>query len=589
MDATTVVQDSDSLLDKLLRKRAGYAEELTWHRFLLDSYAGTGGFQGRVRLPFASFWGWAADAYAESSSTSIKELLATEQKLVTYLDRYPREDMEKFTRRHSCSQYVNLVEPVIDVRLSYLNRKAFTYEGAEDLFEGDDAWSDNVGAGRSWEVMQKSVVRPRVALLGWMPMLVDAPAVADAEVVSVAQARELGVRAQLTPLFPADLWDWSCNDDGSFAWAKVGRTYHERETPFDAGRRVTEVSVWYPDRVDRWRIIQTLDAKGAVTKPDVHHDGSRTHNFGRVPLVIYRARPSMDDDHVTGLSMVASVAPLGRKLFNYLSELDEHLRSSTFAMLQVPVKDSNKVGEVVGGSSNALPVHPDSSRDFKWISPDGSVADVYENRIKAVISEARKVARMEFISGNPTAAPQSGVSQAYEFEATNRAIADFAGNLALAEQATLQLVAIPEGISEEDAAAIRVTPPTTFDVEQMGKSLEEAMVAQTLGLGSTAMGELKKRVARQLLPNLDEDVAATIDDEIDAAQVEAEQAAAAMEEAQLEATRNPPAPGEEPDDDEEDGDPPAPKPGQRAAPPARAAARPGARTARKRPGKPGTT
>jgi hypothetical protein len=247
--------------------------------------------------------------------------------------------------------------------------------------------------------------------------------------------------------------------------------------------------------------------------------------------------------------MIAALVPIARRLFNLDSEMDEHLRQSVFAFLQVPTSQTlgaNDDAELVIGSGNALPIPLDSSKDYKWISPDSSVATTLAERGAALREDIYRIGRTEFTKGAGSDA--SGVSRAFEFETTNRAIADFANSVARSDERLLRLAAIATGdappTDTEKLKSIRTTAPSKFDVEEMAKELEESISAITgVKVGPTASGEIRKRVVRKMLPNLDPEKLEEIDQEIDdLGDEEASMAAmdGEMAQAMLDQAKNPP-------------------------------------------------
>jgi hypothetical protein len=556
---------TQQIIESLRSTREGYEDETTYHRFLLDSYAGTGGFAGRVRQPFAGFWGAGAEMYSRTSMEL--STIRSEADIDTYLDRHPREELPKFKKRMDVAHYPNYVEPIVDIRLSYLTRKPSTRIGFDRLFTIDTpkpepvapaqvdpkskpqpvalpvptttaqrspeskrehAWADDIGNGMTWDRYLRDVIYLRAALLGWTPVLINAPVSAPG--LSVMQAKENGLRARAHALFPANLRDYALDDRGQWLWAKLATRVWRRPTPFSDSVCVERYEVWYPERVDVYEIAKDKDGRDILQNVRSHE-----HGFGRVPLVIFRAKPTPDDS-VVGLSMVGSVAQESRRLFNYVSELDEHLRSSTFAFLQVPVKDTTKKSKWVLGSGNALPVPHDASQGYAWIAPGPEVAEVYEKRIATTVQEIHRMGRTEYTASGE-AKTSSGVARAFSFENTNRAIADTARCYAEAEQEVLRIVSKYEGATDEEADDGRVTPPTKFDVEEMARELDDALKAVSLALPAAALAALKKRITRLLLPNLNEEEMQEIDDQIDAAEVEREQAAIEQEELDREAAR----------------------------------------------------
>ncbi len=501
--------ERDELLKGLLKKRDGYEADLIWEKFLLDAYAGTGGFQGKVRLPLAGFWGAGAGIY----NRGWLDNAADESEIDTYLDRFPREDIAKFERRAAMAHYTNPVEPIVDIRLSYLHRRAPTYVKAERV----DAFRANAdGQGRSWDALLHDTIHVRAEVLGWCPVLFDMPSAGP--VASRAEALERGIAPYAVPLFPGQVYDWAF-ERGTLKWAKIGTWFEERADALGPVTKVHEVAIWYRDRVETYEIV-----KGENARDEVRASAVRPHPWGEVPLRSCVHKPSQLP--LRGLSQIGSVAKLAKRQFNYLSELDEHLRSSTFALLQVPTNDPDKIGTVLGGAGNALPIRHDSSVEYKFLNPDTSIPAVYEARIAATDKAIERNAKTGY-SANESKQVQSGISKAFSFENMNRSLADTAKHQAAFDQSCLRLVARMDGASDDEVGAIIVSPQTRFDVEELAAELENALAARSLPIGPTAVAEMTKRLVRQLLPNLDPDKLAKIDAEVDQLALEAEQAAAA--------------------------------------------------------------
>lgn len=489
----------EDLIKALEATHATYYQELQWHKLLLDAYAGTGGFRGAVTSDASGYWGPASEAYSNSS------LITPEAQVLrdTYLDRYPREDEPKYKRRIDTSHYRNTCEPIVDQKLSYLARKKHQIDGVQGNAVG--AWMEDVdGMGTTAEALLRTVIRPRRAVLGWCPLMFDFSAPVP-EGVSSAQAAEMGVRLNAIPLFPAHMLDWQATTMGRFEWAKVCIPRRHRPS-FDAPcMRIRDFIVWYPDRVEKYTVVGDGKEAKFYDEPTVS-----PNPFGQVPIVSFREKP-VADDPVRGVSVLWNIAPVAKRRFNVDSELDEFLRSSVFAMLQVPTEAPDKLGELIGGAGNALPIHPDSRQSYAWLTPGTDVSEVLKSRADDLDSDMWRNARMENQRGT-TASATSGVSRAYEFESTNRAIADTAAAEGMDMQAALRMVAVPLGV---DPSGIRVTPPTRFDVEETARDIDDATAAIALDLGPTATAEIKRAIAEKLLQNVSDEKREAIRAEIE--------------------------------------------------------------------------
>jgi hypothetical protein len=496
-----------TLVERLRSTRDGHAERIEAERLYLDAYAGTGGFQGRAHLPTSSFWGWAADAYSSQPETRLDQRYDRD----TYLDRHPREDAKKFERRRQVVHYENHVAACVDIPLSYLRRKPLTRTGVSPAV---DAWmTDADGCETTWHDLLMSTILLRGAVTGACPVFFDMPPAVAPEGGERTRAQDLaeGRTVRAIPLFGCNVLDWAEDDRGRFSWAKIA--WERRLQPDALGEAVceTEVRILYPDRIELYRIRKDAEGREQATGPETY-----ANPFGEVPLVVFRPK-KLGDDPVHGIALVHDIASEARRLFNLHSELDEHIRGSVFAFLQYPTKGGKEKGEITIGAGSALAIDPESKIPFAWIAPPESVAKTLEERITKTIGAIYAMARLAFSQGQAVTAAASGLSRAYEFESTNRAIADTALTLASFDQAALDLVAhLVDPAYETNDEEIRTTAAKSFDVEELDKELATLETAARNRLGPTTMAELRKRTARQLLPNITKDLETRIDEEIDA-------------------------------------------------------------------------
>jgi hypothetical protein len=489
---------SDSLRDKLLRTRAGYLEEQKYHRFLLDSYAGSGGFRGRIKQ---------CDHELGSAATCYPIVHDT------YLDRYPREDSEKFNRRIEVATYLNFVEALTDLKIAFMLAKPFSVENLPDSVR---EWRRNVdGQGTTLERMRQRVTL-RSAVVGWCPTVVEMPDVPEGT-VTAAQARAVGVTGpKLVPLFPANLTEWE-SEDASFVWAKVKTDHVTRPDPLGDERRFSRVTLWTSDSFAVYEIPSEGNGEPTLTKQG-------QNRLGQVPITICRQKEAQDS-HIIGLPMHGQVALVSRRLFNLCSELDENLRSHAFPILVLarPISqvtgDTEEEDDLTIGTENALELDQTASRQHYFLAPPADIAASFETRIEATIREIYRMARTEHVRPSGVA-DATGIARRYAFAATNAAIASFAANVAIWEEDTYRLVAKALNVPEAQIDKIRVIAPTDFDVEDLDAEIKQALDALTAELGNTAGKAIKMRLVQQLLPNVEDDTLATIEEELDQQAVE---------------------------------------------------------------------
>jgi hypothetical protein len=452
-----------------------------------------------VKAPAVSSLGWAAEAYSSGA------LVAAGYKgdCESYLDRYPREDDAKFARRKQVAHYLNYCEAILDILVSYVLKREMVRDGTPPAII---EWQLDVdGQGTRWDDLLDDVVKPRAALLGWTPLLFDQAAVQVG--LTRMQTNAQGVRPQAIPLFPANLLDWGLADDGSFAWVKLRIIYYRQPNPLGPRAKEEHYIIWTPADVSVYVVTKQDSGEERVSGPE-----TRAHEFGVVPIAIWRHKPS-PEDRVRGMGMVDAVAVLCRRLFNLVSELDEHLRQQVFALLQVPYVGSEPPSEIVAGTDNAVGLPADSKHEYKWIAPPESVAGTYETRIENTIKEIYRIARVEY--DRATAAVSSGIAKAYDFEKTNRRLGDFAKQLARAEKQSYVILGRVLGVSQQSIEQATVTAPTDFRVEDLATDIKNAIDAVTIQLTPTAEMWIKKRVIEKMLPNLPSDEEAEIMSELE--------------------------------------------------------------------------
>lgn len=510
---------TDELIADLERKRPGYEAERVWHKFLMDSYLGTGGFSGAVKQPIAGHWGPAAEMYSSNALGGVDVL-------DTYLDRYPREDASKFRSRVQGTQYDNYNEALTDTKLSYVLRKEFEPRNIPDVIR---EWRQDVdGRGTTWTDLRGNNALV-AAVLGWRPMLIDARAMprdekGNALILNAAQARDAGMRPYPVPLFPANLLDYILDDVGQFTYVKLCTTSQRKASWRGERETVTHYTIWTPTHFEKYEVTEGKGGKTAVLVDE------GPHTFGLVPLVIYQHKAGPEDP-VLALPMHANVAQASRAHLNRMSEFNEHLRGQVFALLVVASKGGQLSEDLTVGTDNALPIDTESRQPHAFIAPPGTVADTYEKRLESIVREMYRVARVEYT--RPTGGISSGEAHAYEFAQTNAALADFAKQLARAEDDVDFFVGRYYGVPDDELQAASNVPPDTFDIENLTADIKDAFDIIAGNVGPTATKLLKLRLIDQAFPRLDADTRKTIEAELDDedAQDAADEAAAAEAEA----------------------------------------------------------
>ncbi len=493
----------DELVKKLRAARGGFTRELEWHQLAMDSYTGQGGYGGRIQQPREAFLGWAAEVYSrrfleqyiDEADPRYQGKMASDR--YSYLDRYPREEQDKYDRRKELAHYQNHVQGIFDVLMGYIFEQEPTYDGVGAKTK---AWMER----SRWSERRQAFLR-RACLLGWMPALVDLP---NAAPKTAAERLE----PTLLALFPANLLDFAATstDDGDgigtrFDWAKLRTDHISRKTPLDDPTEVEEYGLWFPDHVDRYEVVKRADRSQSVNGPE-----RVDHPFSTVPIVIWSCKLGVEGDEALGLGLVDAAISEARRHFNLLSELDEMLRSGVFPMLQIPYHGDTPPTELTIGNGNGLPLHNLCTHEYKHVEPAGASAETYENRLESTVAEMYRTQNVSRDTNEGRV--ESGVARAYSFERTNITLKNITKQCARGESDTLRLVAAAFG---EREAEIKVTPPTEFRITELLDELANLEAAARAQIPRTALKLVKRRVVRKMVPNLTEDEAKVIDSELD--------------------------------------------------------------------------
>lgn len=476
---------ADDLLQSLERTRSGYAVECDHGLFLLDSFTGGGGYQGTIRQPEAGWWGAAASRYSPWRNVE------TYPRPRCYLDRYPREDWAKYDERRARAVLWNFIGPLTELKTSFALSTPPNYLGQPAALAH---WRENVdGGGSAWEEIRPAVALA-AAIFGWCPVVVDMEPTIEGESLAQARARGAG-RPCVVPLTPANLVDYAL-DGASFRWAKI-RTDHTAGAWDGEASSVTSYRIWTRSSVERFDV----DASGSVTS-----HGIAPHPFGQVPIAVFRYAP-VPGEFVRGLPMHAGPARAQRRLYNLLSELDEHMRSQVFAQLVIACKGGIG-GELAIGTDNAIALDPDSRQEHYYLSPPAGVAAVYERRIESTIDHGiYRAARAEFSK------PVITEAGTHRFDLAERSGGDFAGELARGERWMDAIAWAGLGGRPEELNGYSVTPAADQDAD-IASAIATTMQGLALKLGDTMSARLRMRLAQRLDPKMTPDVRAQVEREI---------------------------------------------------------------------------
>lgn len=423
----------------------------TWWKLVRESYEHGERFRACLET----------DTTAEGEASYTGSLYATR---ATYLQRFPRENLDVFRRRLRSSTYENHVAPVVDVYHGHLTRRE--PQRSSDLAAVSAWWASADASGRGVQPFMSDGIR-QAQLDGWAACLFDRPRgdVARAEARTVAQW-----------LSPDEVRDWQFGADGRLDWALLRSDRVERDPVTGEKSEVYDCTLW--TRREWARVV--LREEGERYAAELV-DGAE-HGLGRVPLaVLYWQRP-LTAGRLYGVSQVNDVVPLNLALFNRRSELTHHLRSAVFALLCVQSDDESVFSSLKVGTHNGIRYATGTNAPH-FIAPPADVAATLAAEcidLRSAIYVAAKVERPRAESSGDT---RSGVARAYDFAATEASLLSAVANLEAFEREAASIVALwdaapiadPAGVLASVADRVRVEYPSSFDAAGLARDLTAAL------------------------------------------------------------------------------------------------------------------
>lgn len=399
----------------------------------------------------------------------------------TYLVQHKRELADNFAARQLIAHYLNYVASVVNSHVDPVFRKE-----AQRDWEGQGAemwqkfYDDADCSGYSLPRCIKRMAAES-KLYGVTFVVMDNVAEPPATLAGVLEQRALPYIFSVTP---DRVVDWKTD--------KLGRltsiTYTEVVDGHSQNQEDYCLRTW-----------TTMDWSLTNRNKDVTHESGQ-HNLGMVPVIPYFSRPGQPGV-MKPPSEFLSIARTNLHLFNLCSWLSEMLWNQTFAVLTYPVKDNNQPSKLTIGTNNALSYDGTLSHAPDFIAPPADPATVMQGQIDRLIQEIYRMAALSFVTGTKEAS--SGLAKGWDYETTNRILADFAGNSEYVEIRIAGLFAAWMKTQLEYSC----TYPDDFGLTDVMAALEAAGLVKDFDIQSeTLLEEVVKKILTVYLPDLDSEI-----------------------------------------------------------------------------------
>ncbi len=384
---------------------------------------------------------------------------------------HPRESLENYENRQKLAYYWNYTGPIINAMVDPIFKDDIKrdYRGTE-LFQA--FMSDCDRAGMTFQDFCKSAALI-AKMYGAAYIIVDNSDTMEDNLSGAVANRQLPF---LKVISPVQIKDWEIDDYG-----RITMLQYDERIRTGAHSEVYKTCTWTDDG---WQ-IQGLDGK--------QYEGENP--LGHVPVVQWLAR-NTDKKIIKPPSEYISVAQTNFFLYQMCSWHTQILRDQAFSILTIPDPGGN---EVTIGTSNILAYPPESTHTPTFISPNSDPANMLTDHMDRCVKEMFRMSGLESVLESSNTDNKSGVSKEWDFEKTNKRIADFSTRCETADE---QIIRLYEEWSGE-SLDYQCEYPRDFKINDVSDALTDAQEALDLGFDSLSYKqEVLKKVLAAYLPNL---------------------------------------------------------------------------------------
>ena len=407
-----------------------------------------------------------------------------------YLFKHEQEKAEYFDVRLQRAIYPNHVRAVVDTYAAHLYREAVSRETTSEVLQG--MWEDmdllGTPADELYEEAAQSVQRGgRCAIVvdKWTPE----------QALTRAQETELGIRPYCYVVDTLDILDWQTDRRGELVWVSIREDFDTTREPMaeETGEGFM-VRVW--TRAD-WRLYR-------VQAEESEEDGGSTdlkatlvetgeHALGVVPVVMcYWGK--QDRRALIADSAIKDLAPMGRRLMNLTSLIDEQIYQYVFSILAVPQSTWEIIHTADWSVSGGIPFADDASKAPFYLSPDVSQIEAIGKQIRKTEGDIRQLSGLGRVN-EETKHVSTGIAMSYLTLDKDALLAKFGQRMARVESQVDAIALRWMGRTEE---ATR-TYPRSFDPLDLKDELDAAMRMVSLGVEGQSLQEVRAQALMSYL------------------------------------------------------------------------------------------
>jgi hypothetical protein len=423
-----------------------------------------------------------------------------------YLLRRQKEPVEVYQERLARVFYENYLGSIVDWYTATLVRRepilefAGTNEPGKNFFARFAQNCDLRGTTLTHFFKQQIT---EALVCGKSYVVVDFPRTDSPALTRADEDASGRSRAYLVAYNAEEVINWSTDQQGELEWVVIRTSWLKQDSVKTFGWKRETKWIYY-DR-EKFEIYERRDSdqNGADQKTIVLVDQG-SHGFagiGRVPVFELKVSE--------GLWLANKIALLQLEHFNKSNALGWALTMGLFAM---PVIYSDKEFNQITGESYYIQLGPEDR--FGWTEPAGNVFQIAAENLGRLKNEIYRVSYLMQQAGDGSGAPQSGLSQQWDFSVTQEILRAYGDIVKDSIRNVLSAIVA----ARQDNLAVDAVGLDEFDITDFSTEAADAKSLLALGIQSpTLTKQIQKRVALKYLCDVRQEIKNRIAEEIDAA------------------------------------------------------------------------
>jgi hypothetical protein len=480
----------------------------TW-KLLAESYEGDGGYLDGTNLvphPRELVYPLLSDGTIDPNKNPIEK--------------------DKFRRRRQLARYENFAQALVDLMVDHQYTHSITRTFGDDKTDAvqqelaakqpiTEWWKNVDGLGTSIDDWMKQT-QVLANVFGHVFVVMDRPLATTPPQTAAEEGRPY-----LRVYTPLDALDWLAPQHKltavKFIEAQERTSLQEASTFAADTANSTLLAQGAANSTPRVQYRVWTDTEWTLYNAEGGRVDGKAHGLNELPVLVFyshrRARLP-----ILGRSLLRD-PKLFKDHFNLVSEAREILRGQTFSMLKVKLGEAEEIGEARSNLGNHAGIDSVlfTKGDAEYIAPpDGPV--------KAILDEIRNVERKMFRligigEDTDSHAPETEGSRRLKAMDLNRLLAGHAAEAQRFEMAIARLWFLwtygPDaGQSRWEKAQLTIQHPDEFYVEEMADTITNTLEALEVPMGEKYSVLVRVRAIKRILPDLNEDDAKDIEQQI---------------------------------------------------------------------------